>query len=107
MAELSVSGELIDGFAGRLLQQGQINPEVFFIDGHFLPYYGLKLIAKGYFTVRPLAMRGNELYAVTESNEIDFRPMISRAADKLIELGIPRPMLIFDLADMGSTFSRS
>jgi len=115
MAELSLSGDLIDGFAGRLLQQGQINPEVFFIDGHFLPYYGLKVIAKGYFTVRRLAMRGNELYAVTdlqgkplffftESNEIDFRPMISRAADKLIELGIPRPMLVFDRGGYGVHF---
>ena len=115
MAELNLSGDLIDGFAGRLLQQGQINPEVFFIDGHFLPYYGLKVIAKGYFTVRRLAMRGNELYAVTdlqgkplffftESNEIDFRPMISRAADKLIELGIPRPMLVFDRGGYGVHF---
>jgi len=115
MAELSLSGDLIDGFADRLLQQGRINPEVFFIDGHFLPYYGLKVIAKGYFTVRRLAMRGNELYAVTdlqgkplffftESNEIDFRPMISRAADKLIELGIARPMLVFDRGGYGAHF---
>ncbi|MEA3361166.1 MAG: hypothetical protein U9R17_17405 [Thermodesulfobacteriota bacterium] len=115
MAELSLSGDLIDGFADRLLQQGRINPEVFFIDGHFLPYYGLKVIAKGYFTVRRLAMRGNELYAVTdlqgkplffftESNEIDFRPIISRAADKLIELGIPRPMLVFDRGGYGVHF---
>jgi len=115
MAELSISGDLIDRFAERLLQQGQIDPEVFFIDGHFLPYYGLNIIAKGYFTVRRLAMRGNELYAVTdlqgkplffftESNEIDFRPMISRAADKLIELGISRPMLVFDRGGYGVHF---
>lgn len=115
MAEFSISGDLIDRFAERLLQQGQIDPEVFFIDGHFLPYYGLNVIAKGYFTVRRLAMRGNELYAVTdlqgkplffftESNEIDFRPMISRAADKLIELGVPRPMLVFDRGGYGVHF---
>ncbi|PXF59422.1 MAG: hypothetical protein C4B59_11450 [Candidatus Methanogaster sp.] len=115
MAEFNLSGDLVDGFATRLLQQGQIDPEVFFIDGHFLPYYGLKVIAKGYFTVRRLAMRGNELYAVTdlqrkplffftESNEIDFRPIISRAADKLIELGISRPMLVFDRGGYGVHF---
>ncbi len=115
MAELNLSGGLIDGFARCLLQQGQIDPEVFFIDGHFLPYYGLNVIAKGYFTVRRLAMRGNELYAVTdlqgkplffftESNEIDFRPIISRAADKLTELGIPRPMLVFDRGGYGIHF---
>jgi len=115
MAELKLSGALIDRFAGCLLQQGQIDPEVFFIDGHFLPYYGLNVIAKGYFTVRRLAMRGNELYAVTdlqgkplffftESNEIDFRPMITRAADKLMELGISRPMLVFDRGGYGVHF---
>ena len=115
MAKLNLSGDLIDGFARCLLQQGQIDPEVFFIDGHFLPYYGLNVIAKGYFTVRRLAMRGNELYAVTdlqgkplffftESNEIDFRPIISRAADKLTELGISRPMLVFDRGGYGIHF---
>ena len=115
MAEYNLGDKLIDSFAERLLQQGQIDPEVFFIDGHFLPYYGLKVIAKGYHTVRRLAMRGNELYAVTdlqgrplffmtESNEIDFRPIISLCAAKLVELGISRPLLVFDRGGYGIHF---
>lgn len=111
----NLSGDLIDDFARRLLFQGRIDPEVFFIDGHFLPYYGLNIIAKGYYTVRRLAMRGNELYAVTdlqgrplffinESSEIDFRPVISRCADKLREFGITRPMLVFDRGGYGIHF---
>lgn len=115
MAEHELSDKLIDSFAERLLQHGQIDPEVFFIDGHFLPYYGLKVIAKGYHTVRRLAMRGNELYAITdlkgrplffmtESNEIDFRPIISLCADKLRELGISRPLLVFDRGGYGIHF---
>jgi hypothetical protein len=115
MANRYLSDELIDSFAQRLLHLGQIDPEVFFIDGHFLPYYGLKVIAKGYYTVRRLAMRGNEIYAVTdlqgrplffisESNEIDFRPIISRCAEKLIELGIDRPLLVFDRGGYGIHF---
>jgi len=57
------------------------------------------VIAKGYFTVRRLAMKGNELYAITdlqgrplffitESNEIDFRPIIARSAEMLVGFGI-------------------
>jgi len=115
IAKYYISNDLIDGFARRLLEFGQIDPEVFFIDGHFLPYYGLHVIAKGYYTVRRLAMKGNELYAVTdiegkplffitESHEIDFRPIISRCADKLRDFGITRPLLVFDRGGYGIHF---
>ncbi len=115
LASHNLSADLVDDFARRLLNQGKIDPEVFFIDGHFLPYYGLNVIAKGYYTVRRLAMRGNELYAVTdiqgrplffitESNEIDFRPIISRCASKLKEFGIPRPIMVFDRGGYGIHF---
>lgn len=115
MAHHYFSGALIDGFARRLLEQARIDREVFFIDGHFLPYYGLNVIAKGYYTVRRLAMRGNELYAVsdlqgrplffiTESNEIDFRPIICRCAAMLEDWGIARPLLVFDRGGYGIHF---
>jgi len=115
MAELHLSGNLIDSFARCLLDQERIDREVFFIDGHFLPYYGLNVIAKGYFTVRRLAMKGNELYAITdlqgrplffitESNEIDFRPIIARSAEMLVDFGIDRPILVFDRGGYGIHF---
>jgi hypothetical protein len=115
MAEQQLSGSLIDRFAQALFEQDFIDPEVFFIDGHFLPYYGLNVIAKGYYTVRRLAMRGNELYAITdlqgrplffitESNEIDFRPIILRSAAKLKQLGVSRPILVFDRGGYGIDF---
>lgn len=115
MAERNLSGELMDQLAVRLLKDQFIDPEVFFIDGHFLPYYGMHVIAKGYYTVRRLAMPGNELYAITdlkgrilfyltESNEIDFRPIIQRCAGKLIEYGVRRPVLVFDRGGYGIHF---
>jgi hypothetical protein len=61
-------------FAQVLLKRNFIDPEVFFIVGYFLPYYGLNVIAKGYFTVRRLAMQGNELYAITD---LQGRPLIT------------------------------
>jgi hypothetical protein len=115
LAEQYRSGELIDAFAARLLELARIDREVFFIDGHFLPYYGLSVLAKGYHTMRRLAMKGNELYLVsdlqgrplwfrTDGAEIDFRPVLSCCADKLIELGIDRPTLVFDRGGYGLHF---
>ena len=115
MAELHLSSKIIDAFARTLLDQERIDREVFFIDGHFLPYYGLSVIAKGYFTVRRLAMKGNELYAITdlqgrplffitESSEIDFRPIIARSAEMLVDFGIDRPILVFDRGGYGIHF---
>ncbi len=115
LSENNLSEQLIDQFARILLESRRIDDEVFFIDGHFLPYYGIHVIAKGYYTVRRLAMKGNELYfisdlngrplfSITESNEIDFRPIISQAADKLIEFGIERPILTFDRGGYGIHF---
>ena len=115
LSALNYSEPLIDGFARILLENNRIDDELFFIDGHFLPYYGLCVIAKGYYTVRRLAMKGNELYvisdlngrplfSITESNDVDFRPIILRAADKLIELGIKRPILTFDRGGYGVRF---
>jgi uncharacterized protein YlzI (FlbEa/FlbD family) len=49
-------------------------------------------------------LNGRPLFSITESNEIDFRPIISRAADKLIELGIRRPILTFDRGGYGICF---
>ncbi len=115
MAERRPCEDLIDYFANLFLTHGLIDPEVFFIDGHFLPYYGLQSLAKGYYTVRRLAMKGNEIYVVsdlsgrplffiTEGCEIDFRPIIERAAEKMIRLGIERPLLVFDRGGYGVYF---
>ena len=115
IAEQYNSTRLIDNFAEALLKLDFIDKEVFFIDGHFLPYYGFSVIAKGYHTVRRIAMRGNELYAVTdqqgrvlffitESNEIDFRPIIHQCAQRLIGYGIARPVLVFDRGGYGVHF---
>jgi len=115
MSQRYASGDIIERFARRLLEQERIDREVFFIDGHFLPYFGMSIIAKGYFTVRRLAMRGNELYLITdlqgrplffitESNEIDFRPIISRSAEMLEKLGVIRPIMVFDRGGYGIHF---
>ena len=115
IAEYGPAENLLDHFAHLFLKKGFIDPEVFFIDGHFLPYYGLQALAKGYFTVRRLAMKGNEIYVVTDQSgkplffitegcDVDFRPIIKRAAEKIIDLGIKRPLLVFDRGGYGVHF---
>lgn len=115
MADCNLSGNLMDEFARHLLEHDRIVREVFFVDGHFLPYFGLSLIAKGYHTVRKQVMRGNETYVVSdlqgrplffisESNEIDFRPIILRCVEKLLELELCRPMMVFDRGGYGVHF---
>jgi len=115
LASQEKSSQMIDDVARNLLEKDRIDKEVFFIDGHFLPYYGLHVIAKGYYTVRRMPLKGNEIYAVTdlqgrplffltESSEVDFRPMIARSAEMLIGLGINRPILVFDRGGYGVHF---
>ncbi|GAI28472.1 unnamed protein product, partial [marine sediment metagenome] len=115
MAEKNLVDSVIDKFAIKALKMGAIDPEVFFIDGHFLPYYGLSLLAKGYHTVRRQILKGNEIYVVsdirkrplmfiTEGCEIDFRPIIDRIADRIIGYGVDRPLLVFDRGGYGIHF---
>ncbi len=115
MAEQNLSDSIIDKFAVQALKMGAVDPEVFFIDGHFLPYYGLSLLAKGYHTVRRQVLKGNEIYVVsdidkrplmfiTEGCEVDFRPIIDRVADRIIGYGIERPLLVFDRGGYGIHF---
>ncbi|GAI92093.1 unnamed protein product, partial [marine sediment metagenome] len=73
MAEKNLVDSVIDKFAIKALRMGAIDPEVFFIDGHFLPYYGLSLLAKGYHTVRRQLLKGNEIYVVSD---IRKRPLM-------------------------------
>jgi transposase len=115
LANLEQSSRVTDDLARRLLDRHCIDKEVFFIDGHFLPYYGMHVLAKGYYTVRRMAMKGNYLYAVTdlqgrplffltESCEIDFRPMIARSVEMLVDFGIQRPIMVFDRGGYGVHF---
>lgn len=115
LAEENLAESVVDKFALQVLKIGAIDPQVFFIDGHFLPYYGLSLLSKGFHTVRRQVLKGNEIYVVsdirkrpmmfiTEGCEIDFRPIIGRIADKIIGYGIDRPLFVFDRGGYGVHF---
>ena len=50
---------LIDEFARAYLKSGLATWGVMYIDGHFLPYYGLYPISKGWHGVRQIPMKGS------------------------------------------------
>jgi len=57
--ELNKSEELIDEFALMYLNSGIAKWGVLYIDGHFLPYYGIYPITKGWHGVRKIPMKGS------------------------------------------------
>jgi transposase len=57
--ELNKSEELIDAFALMYLKLGIAKWGVLYIDGHFLPYYGIYPITKGWHGVRKIPMKGS------------------------------------------------
>jgi transposase len=57
--ELEKSERLIDEFALTYLKTGIAKWGVLYIDGHFLPYYGIYPITKGWHGVRKIPMKGS------------------------------------------------
>lgn len=57
--ELDESEKLIDEFALMYLKSGIAKWGVLYIDGHFLPYYGIYPITKGWHGVRKIPMKGS------------------------------------------------
>ncbi|MEW6663458.1 MAG: putative transposase [Bacillota bacterium] len=56
---LETSGAVAMRLARQYLKLDIVQLGVLYLDGHFIPYYGKSHIAKGYFTTRRLALKGN------------------------------------------------
>jgi hypothetical protein len=57
--KLAKSEALMDAFAAMYLKSGIAQWGVLYIDAHFLPYYGMYPISKGWHGVRKIAMKGS------------------------------------------------
>ena len=71
--KLKRSQELMEAFARMYLKTGIADWGVLYIDGHFLPYYGMYLITKGWHGVRKIPMKGSYNFLGVDAN---FRPWI-------------------------------
>jgi len=71
--ELEKGEELIYEFGKEYLQSGLVNCKVLYIDEHFLPYYGARVISMGWFTVRDRPLKGSYNFI---ANDEGFSPLI-------------------------------
>ena len=71
--KLKKSETFIEEFAYEYLKSGLARWGVLYIDGHFLPYYGMYPITKGWHGVRQRAMKGSYNFLGVDEN---FRPWI-------------------------------
>jgi hypothetical protein len=70
---LSKGEGLIDEFGLSYLKHGLAHWGVMYIDGHFLPYYGIYPITKGWHGVRKIPMKGSYNFLVVDEG---FRPWL-------------------------------
>lgn len=57
--ELNKGEKLMEEFVKEYLRKGLVRWGVLYIDGHFLPYYGIYLISMGWHGVRKIPMKGS------------------------------------------------
>ncbi|MEK7615090.1 MAG: putative transposase [Patescibacteria group bacterium] len=77
--------DLIDEFAVSYLKGALAKWGVMYIDGHFLPYYGMYSITKGWHGVRQIAMKGSYNFLAVDG---EFRPwlfLIRSSSEDLLE----------------------
>jgi transposase len=83
--KLEKAEELIGAFGCSYLKHGLAQWGVIYIDGHFLPYYGMNPITKGWHGVRQMPMKGSYNFLVVDE---EFRPwvfLIRPSSEDLLE----------------------
>jgi len=96
-----------------------IDRTIFYIDGHFMPYFGKEKILYGYNSLRRMAMKGRTSYVVhsdggrpifqiLSDNFDNFNDNIKKTIGFLKELGCKKDMLlVFDRGGFGENFFKS
>lgn len=104
MRKLKRSEELIEEFAYEYLKSGIARWGVLYIDGHFLPYYGMYPITKGWHGVREMAMKGSNNFLGLDENFSPWIFLIRSSSEDLLEK-IPE-MNLAQLDDLIVIFDR-
>src|SRR5207253_194300 len=76
---------LIDEFARTYLQSGLAAWGVMYIDGHFLPYYGLYPISKGWHGVRQMPMKGSYNFLAVDERFAPWLFLIRSSSEDLLQ----------------------
>jgi transposase len=83
--ELNKSEELIDEFALMYLNSGIAKWGVLYIDGHFLPYYGIYPITKGWHGVRKIPMKGSYNFIGVDAKFTPWIFLVRSSSEDLLE----------------------
>jgi transposase len=83
--ELNKSEELIDEFALTYLNSGIAKWGVLYIDGHFLPYYGIYPITKGWHGVRKIPMKGSYNFIGVDARFIPWIFLVRSSSEDLLK----------------------
>lgn len=83
--KLAKSEDLIEAFASMYLRTGLAKWGVLYIDGHFLPYYGMYSISKGWHGVRQMAMKGSYHFLGVDENFAPWIFLVRSSSEDLLE----------------------
>jgi hypothetical protein len=83
--ERGQSEELIGAFARMFLKSALAQWGVLYIDGHFLPYYGIAPISKGWHGVRKTAMKGSYHFLGVDQTFNPWIFLIRSSAEDLLQ----------------------
>lgn len=76
---------LIDAFGRGYLQHGLAQWGVMYIDGHFLPYYGIYPISKGWHGVRQMAMKGSYNFLAVDEEFCPWLFLVRASSEDLLQ----------------------
>ena len=83
--KLKKSEELIDEFAYEYLKSGIARFRVLYIDGHFLPYYGMYPVTKGWHGVRQMPMKGSYNFLGVDENFTPWIFLVRSSSEDLLQ----------------------
>ena len=83
--ELQRGEDLIEAFAITYLRTGLATWGVMYIDGHFMPYYGLYPIRKGWHGVRQIPMKGSYNFLAVDEHFAPWLFLIRSPAEDLLQ----------------------
>jgi len=83
--ELNKSEELIDEFALMYLNSRIAKWGVLYIDGHFLPYYGIYPITKGWHGVRKIPMKGSYNFIGVDAKFTPWIFLVRSSSEDLLQ----------------------
>lgn len=96
--EMEKGEAFMKAFAKEYLKSGIARWGVLYIDGHFLPYYGMYLISKGWHTVRQMPMKGSYNFLGVDGHFMPWMFLIRSSREDLLE---KIPEMIEDAKEMG------